>query len=334
MPQVPSGLGPWCVGRRVVVRRTLPGSTGPSGGPALTDLLGTLLEWGEHTLTVRAEDGATTVIQRADVVAGKPVPPRPSVRLPIPADVVQRRAVDIWPPLEQRLLGDWLLRASDGFSGRGNSALLVGEPDLPWDDALAVVHRFYAARGLPTWAQVVDGSSVAERLLDAGWGKARPGDLGVELRLGGVAAARRSSLSLLPADPPAVTWAAEPDAAWLAGDPRAVAAGDVALRVLDGPAEVTFAAVRHGGVVLAKGRAALSTGNDAWVGMTDVWVAPELRRQGLAAGVVGALLGWGAERGATTAFLQVRRDNAGARAFYDRLGLLTHHTYGYLAPGR
>ena len=39
MPQVPSGLGPWCVGKRVVVRRRVPGSTGPSGGPAMTDLL-------------------------------------------------------------------------------------------------------------------------------------------------------------------------------------------------------------------------------------------------------------------------------------------------------
>ncbi|MDX6326373.1 MAG: N-acetylglutamate synthase, partial [Nocardioidaceae bacterium] len=47
MPQVPSGLGPWCVGTRVVVRRRLSGRTGPSGGPALTDLLGILDHWGD-----------------------------------------------------------------------------------------------------------------------------------------------------------------------------------------------------------------------------------------------------------------------------------------------
>jgi GNAT superfamily N-acetyltransferase len=332
MPQVPSGLGPWCVGRRVVVRRTLPGSTGPSGGPALTDLLGTLEEWGERTLTVRAEDGTASVIARADIVAGKPVPPRPSVRLRVTAEEAQRRAVDVWPPLEQQPLGDWLLRASDGFSARGNSALLVGEPDRPWDAALDAVHRFYDDRRLPAWAQVLDGSAVQEKLLATGWASARPGDRGVAFQVGGVAAARRSVRPLLPAEPPAVTSAPAPDAAWLADDGRAVAAGDVALRVLTGARTVTFAAVRAEAVVLAKGRAALSTRADVWVALTDLWVSPEHRRRGLGAVVVDALLRWGAEQGASTVCLQVRRDNTGALAFYDRIGLTTHHTYAYLAP--
>ena len=46
------GLGPWCTGVRVVVRRILEGETGPTGGPAMTDLLGVLEEWGEPTITV------------------------------------------------------------------------------------------------------------------------------------------------------------------------------------------------------------------------------------------------------------------------------------------
>ncbi len=68
------GLGPWCVGMRVVVRRRLPGS-GPSGGPALTDVLGVLESWGSESLRVRGKDGTAVEIRRADVVAGKPVPP-------------------------------------------------------------------------------------------------------------------------------------------------------------------------------------------------------------------------------------------------------------------
>src|SRR5690349_15074232 len=152
MPQVPSGLGPWCVGTRVVVRRRLPG-TGPSGGPALTDLLGILEAWDERTITILAEDGTRSVVDRTDIVAGKPVPPRPSMRLRVTAEEAQCRAVDVWPPLERKALGDWLLRASAGFSARGNSALLVGEPDRPWDEALGALRRFYADRGLPAWAQ-------------------------------------------------------------------------------------------------------------------------------------------------------------------------------------
>ncbi len=38
-------LGPHVVGQRVVVRRVLPGETGPSGGPALTDVLGVCESW-------------------------------------------------------------------------------------------------------------------------------------------------------------------------------------------------------------------------------------------------------------------------------------------------
>lgn len=71
-------LGPHVVGVRVVVRRFVCGETGPTGGPAFTDLLGVCESWGESSLTIRAEDGTLTEIPLADVVSGKPVPPRPS----------------------------------------------------------------------------------------------------------------------------------------------------------------------------------------------------------------------------------------------------------------
>src|SRR5690242_10484842 len=69
----PPGLGPHCVGQRVVVRRVLPGRTGPSGGPAMTDLLGVMETWQPPTTTVRAQDGSVTEIALADIVSGKPV---------------------------------------------------------------------------------------------------------------------------------------------------------------------------------------------------------------------------------------------------------------------
>jgi ribosomal protein S18 acetylase RimI-like enzyme len=37
-----------------------------------------------------------------------------------------------------------------------------------------------------------------------------------------------------------------------------------------------------------------------------------------------------AEQGATTLWLHVETDNAPARTFYQRLGLVTHHTCRYL----
>lgn len=85
------------LGQRVVVRRVLPGETGPSGGPAMTDVLGVLEVDDGTTIAVRREDGELVTFPRADLVTGKPVPPRPSVRLRVdPAEVA--RLVALLPP--------------------------------------------------------------------------------------------------------------------------------------------------------------------------------------------------------------------------------------------
>lgn len=60
---------------RVVVRSRVPGETGPSGGPALTDAVGFVEYADEHRIDVRRKDGTLDSIARADIVAMKPVPP-------------------------------------------------------------------------------------------------------------------------------------------------------------------------------------------------------------------------------------------------------------------
>lgn len=54
-----------------------------------------------------------------------------------------------WRGTEEDRLGGWLLRAADGFTGRANSALPLGDPGMPLDDALAAVTGWYRARALP-----------------------------------------------------------------------------------------------------------------------------------------------------------------------------------------
>jgi hypothetical protein len=44
----------------------------------LTDIIGILEAWDGDTLAVRLADGDVVTIAVADVVAGKPVPPRPA----------------------------------------------------------------------------------------------------------------------------------------------------------------------------------------------------------------------------------------------------------------
>jgi GNAT superfamily N-acetyltransferase len=328
---LPSGLGPWCVGVRVVVRHLLPAGTDGADGAGATDVLGVLEEWGPTTVTLRREDGSTAVVDRSMIVAGKPVPPRPSPRLRVDVATAERRALAAWPPVESEELGDWVLRASGGFSARGNSALVLGDPGVPWAEAVDRVVAFYGERDLPAWVQSVTGSPEQERLLAEGWTTARPGEADTSFRLASVSRAVRAARALLPATTPTTTLHDRVSDAWLADDSRATAHVAAATAVLEGPADVAFLLVGGAdGTAVAKGRAALS-GHD-WVGITDVWVSPDHRRRGLAATVVHGLLGWAAELGATTAYLQVRDDNHGALALYDRLGFSRHHGYRYLAP--
>jgi N-acetylglutamate synthase len=296
-------LGPHVVGHRVVVRRVVPGETGPSGGPAVTDVLGTCTAWGDGVCVVEPDGegrGGPVTIPLSDIVSGKPVPPRASTRHRVtPADA-QRRALALWPDLETRPLGDWLLRRSTTSTARrANSVLAMSPPGV--DDGYEQVVAFYEGVGQRPIAAVLPDSPEDALFRSHGW-VLESHDADTVFQLAGVAAARRSlhGVSLPGVD---VT---------LAGD------GHV----------VTARATTDDGRELASGVAAYA---DDWVGFRGIEVDPAERGRGLGLLVMAELLDWGAERGATTAYLQVLGDNTRAFALYDGLGFREHHRYRYLA---
>ena len=67
------------------------------------------------------------------------------------------------------------------------------------------------------------------------------------------------------------------------------------------------------------------------MGFRTIEVDPAERGRGLGLLIMSELLEWGAERGATTAYLQVLGDNTRAFELYDGLGFVPHHRYRYLA---
>ncbi|HSE08068.1 MAG TPA: GNAT family N-acetyltransferase [Nocardioidaceae bacterium] len=332
----PPGLGPHVVGQRVVVRRVLRGETGPTGGPAFTDVLGVMEAWSSAQALIRTAGGDLVTIEVADIVSGKPVPPRPPVRMRVSPEVAERRALASWPAIETERLGDWVLRASAGYSSRANSVLAVDDPGVPLEEALERVEAFYAAHGLRPWAQAVVGSDTQVALESAGWVLARPGEADTLFQLVSVSSALRSVRRSLPPVVPAVQISSRVDAVWLADDLDAQDHREPAVAILEGPTQVGFVSVLAPGSseVVAKGRVARGAGavpgDEDWVGITNVWVSPDHRRERLGTVVMGAMLEWAAERGATTAYLQVRGDNAAGLAAYDRLGFTTHHAYRYL----
>jgi N-acetylglutamate synthase len=67
---------------------------------------------------------------------------------------LERTAAAHWRGTEEEWLGGWLLRSAEGFTGRANSALPLGDPGMPLDEALAAVTLWYRDRGLPPMVAV------------------------------------------------------------------------------------------------------------------------------------------------------------------------------------
>jgi N-acetylglutamate synthase len=257
---------------------------------------------------------------------------------------LERVAAGHWRGTEEEWLGDWLLRAADGFTGRANSALPLGDPGLPLDAALDYVTGWYRARGLPAVLAVplplpaADEARPADEApavgLDAdltgrGWAT-RPGpafvmvaDLPLAVAGGGLPAG-----AVVAAD-------AEPDEGWIAAyHYRGTDRQPPVLRhVLTSAREQAFISIRTESGVLAIARLSIAGG---WAGLTAVEVDPAHRRAGLGLAITAAACAEAVGRGVHRVFLQVAVDNAGARALYERCGFRYSHRYHYRvapAPG-
>lgn len=257
---------------------------------------------------------------------------------------MEELCADAWPaPVELRL-GSWRLRAADGFTGRANSALTLGDPGRPVDEALAEVIAFATAHGIRPAAHVVVGSAHEAAIAGAGWrvdedhpGGAESAVLTASPRT--FATPKTPNAAVYP-HPPTAWWAltadAEPTAAqrFVLGGGRTAdhkATPDRPPGTGRGPAshracEVGFGVVRRDDTVVAAARAAV-VGDLLHV--ARLAVRPEARRGGLARSLMGALGVWGCERGATRCALQVATGNTAALGLYAALGFTEHHRYRY-----
>lgn len=268
----------------------------------MTDLLGTCLAWADGLVAVRTAAGETVEIPVGDIVSGKPVPPRPSVRHRVSAAEAEAHTADLAEELETASVGAWTLRSEPRPAGRlrrrVNSALALTDPGGSVVEAAAAVQAFYAARGRPARIQVERDGAVELALRDLGWRVDPSGD--ADFLLASAAQVRRRL-------------------------PRALPPADLVTGERQGRA-----AIRAGDAVIAQGAAVLTGSGGDWIGLHALEVDPEHRRRGWATAVVAALLEWGAERGATTAWLHVETANSAALALYGGLGFGVHHGVRYL----
>lgn len=243
---------------------------------------------------------------------------------------LERVAALGWRASDEERLGDWLLRAAHGFSGRANSALTIGDPGTSLAAAIGEVVRWYGTRGLPAMIAVPfpsdgpDRGDVDRCLAEGGW-RIRARDA-IVMTAAPAAVPHRS--------PPAgvrIDLAPEPDGAWLACyHPHGQDLPPAALGLLTSAPWQAFASARAGGQTVAVGRVAAAGG---WAGLTAVEVDLAYRRQGLASAITTALAEAAASHGAAGLYLQVVTGNSAAELLYQRAGFTEHHRYHYrVAP--
>jgi GNAT superfamily N-acetyltransferase len=293
MPDIPA------VGTRVSLRYRLPAGS----VPPLSDVVGHLLDVGS-TLLVRTKRGDVVDVSAADVVAIRALSDQP-VRT---GDIrnLEHAAALAWPGVEQQWLGGWLLRSGRGSTRRANSAVPLG---LSRDDDTSAIVAWYADRGLAPLL------SVPDRMFRLPHGAHTEAETIVMTRELTVGLGYESDVALAP----------RPDDQWSRLYERDVPV-EVLTAVVDG--EVVFATIDD--VAVGRGAVTVAPDGTRWVGLSAVHIVEAARRRGVGRRLCEALLGWGAERAATRAYVQVLADNAAATRLYESMGFGVHHRSRYL----
>jgi N-acetylglutamate synthase len=225
-----------------------------------------------------------------------------------------------WQAPDTQPLGEWLLRAADGFTGRANSALPLGDPGRPLPAAVTAVEEWYRHRGLRPMIvlpQAAAPDHLENHLNERGW-VSRPGPAFVML----------ADIDALPATSADLEFSPEPDEAFLGlYRYRGQDLPPMARTLMMSAPWQSFGSIRRDGRAVAVGRVSVADGLSV---LTAVEVDAAHHRQGLGTAITAGLAAAAAAHGATRILLQVETGNDPARALYLRCGFQDSHRYRYM----
>lgn len=240
-------------------------------------------------------------------------------------ETFERAGLEAWPGIEVKWDGNWVRRASGGYTKRANSAQCFDpNDDADVEDRIIGASSWLVVRGVKPVFRITPLSAPAldEALDDAGWEEIDRSHL-FAMPLAAQEPDEQGRLMPL-LDP--VFLAAQQK---LQGHYEATMARMKALlAVMAVPA--TGIVVYRDGEPAASGLMAISRGI---VITGNVITDPARRRQGLAGAMMRTGLSWAHEKGATIAALNVQADNEAAKALYGGLGYVHQYDYSYRIPG-
>lgn len=242
------------------------------------------------------------------------------------AQRIEEASLNAWPARQQLLYDGWIVRLANGYTKRANSVTPLYPSVLSVEDKIAYCERLYRERELPPIFRLTSLAcppGLDEALAARGYRVVDPTlVLHLDIQRGMPSAPsaswRQTSLEEWLSIYTRLSGARPENEARHAGILRAIALPTLYAR-LDGA----------GGEPVACG---LAVREGDLVGLFDLVTDPAHRRRGHGTTLLSGMLHWAASEGARHAYLQVVRDNAPARALYDRLGFRQVYHYWYRLP--
>ena len=232
----------------------------------------------------------------------------------------ERRIINAWPALSTLVVGDWVLRFANGYSGRANSATPLSFGAELDATMLDLIEELYRADGLTPAIRLTPLVADATRaaVLERGY-RVKDKSFGQIAPLAGFAASEEPELQIEAR--PSLEWTAGV-AALQSGNKTHV--GHLAAIVEKIRLPAGFATWLVEGETVAFGMSVAERGM-AEIGL--ICVHPDHRGHGFGRRIVRGLMGWAAAMGCGHAYLQVEQGNAVANNLYGSLGFRQLYAY-------
>lgn len=232
----------------------------------------------------------------------------------------ERRIINAWPALSTLIVGDWVLRFANGYSGRGNSATPLSYGAELDATMLDLIEELYRADGLTPAIRLTPLVAEATRaaVLERGY-RVKDKSFGKIAPLAGFTASEEAELQI----------EARPSLEWTAGVAALQSGNKTHVGNLAGIIEkvrlpAAFATWLVEGEAVAFGMSVAERGM-AEIGL--ICVHPDHRGHGYGRKIVQGLMGWAATKECHSAYLQVEQSNAVAINLYGSLGFRELYQY-------
>lgn len=235
-------------------------------------------------------------------------------------EALERAAYSAWPALEQEELNGIVLRFSNGYTKRANSANVLALSDWQLPVLRQTIEHYFREKQQPSIIRIpsyVQAGRFDQYLADQGY-QYLDKSLVMQLSLEGL-------------ERPVKTLEQKTASDWLSSFvdlsnaelDQHQAHLAILKRVND---KINFAVIKDEGEAVACGIGVVHNNS---LGIFDLVTAANKRRKGYAKQLLASLHQWGASEGANHSYLQVVANNSGAISLYEKLEYKERYHYWY-----